>query len=208
MGRCVRVHRFRINEVIPVKMHHTSEQSYPSWLAVFCFFAGILLGTVWVNRMGADLREELGGLGSLYWNGKSADSVSASIQAEWGQAAGMMGKRCLTAGILWLGGMTLFALPGLCIVLAYAGFSIGFLISCMTVQAGLGGLALFLLSVFPQCLFYLPVGYVLFLWALSPEKRLHGAGFAVLLILTAAGTAAEVWLNPFIMRGAEWLLRG
>lgn len=108
--------------------------------------------------------------------------------------------------MIWLSGMTLFAVPGLCLAAAFTGFSLGFLISCMTVQAGIGGLALFLLSVFPQGIFFLPVGLILASWSLSSENRLHGAGFAVLLLLTAAGTAAELWINPLVMQGADMLL--
>lgn len=185
-----------------MKQYHTSASPYPAALAVFCFFAGILLGTVWVNQMGGSLQEELGGLSSLYWSGRAV-RVSAGRR----EMAALAGKRFLTAGILWLSGMTLFAIPGLCAASIYLGFSMGFLISCMTVQAGLGGLALFLLSVFPQCLFFLPVGAVLASWALSQENRLHGAGFVVLLIMIAAGTAAELWVNPLVMRAAALILR-
>ncbi len=187
--------------VMFVRLYHTSESPYPVWMALFCFFSGILLGTVWVNRMGASLKEEITGLAPLYW---SVHNVKSSVSA--GEMALLAGRRFLAAGMIWLSGMTLFAVPGLCLAAAFTGFSLGFLISCMTVQAGIGGLALFLLSVFPQGIFFLPVGLILASWSLSSENRLHGAGFAVLLLLTAAGTAAELWINPLVMQGADMLL--
>lgn len=52
--------------VMFVRLYHTSESPYPVWMALFCFFSGILLGTVWVNRMGASLKEEITGLAPLY----------------------------------------------------------------------------------------------------------------------------------------------
>ena len=101
-------------------------------------------------------------------------------------------KRSLGIGILWLLGMSLFAVPGFCLAAVYAGFSMAFLISSMTVQAGLMGVFLFLLSVFPQMIFYLPVLAGLYIWAMAPGNKIHGGGFAVLLILTAAGAASEL----------------
>ena len=53
--------------------------------------------------------------------------------------------------------MSLFAVPGFCLAAVYAGFSMAFLISSMTVQAGLMGVFLFLLSVFPVSYTHLDV---------------------------------------------------
>jgi len=65
------------------------------------------------------------------------------------------------------------------------------------------GVFLFLLSVFPQMIFYLPVLAVLYIWAMAPGNKIHGGGFAVLLILTAAGAASELWLNPWFLHFAS-----
>ena len=64
--------------VMFVRLYHTSESPYPVWMALFCFFSGILLGTVWVNRMGASLKEEITGLAPLYW---SVHNVKSSVSA-------------------------------------------------------------------------------------------------------------------------------
>ena len=48
-------------------------------------------------------------------------------------------------------------------------------------------------------IFYLPVLAVLYIWAMAPGNKIHGGGFAVLLILTAAGAASELWLNPWFL---------
>ena len=94
--------------------------------------------------------------------------------------------------------MSLFAVPGFCLAAVYAGFRWHFLYPSMTVQAGLMGVFLFLLSVFPQMIFYLPVLAVLYIWAMAPGNKIHGGGFAVLLILTAKRGRSELWLNPLV----------
>ena len=54
-----------------------------------------------------------------------------------------------------------------------------------------------------QMIFYLPVLAVLYIWAMAPGNKIHGGGFAVLLILTAAGAASELWLNPWFLHFAS-----
>ena len=96
---------------------------------VLCFLPGIFAGTMWVNRMGAGLKEQLGVFGQAFLTG-STQPPSLELLAE------LLLKRSLGIGILWLLGMSLFAVPGFCLAAVYAGFSMAFLISSMTVQAG------------------------------------------------------------------------
>ena len=180
-------------------------ESYPSYLAAFCFFFGVFAGTFWVNRMNPDFQEQIGVFGQAYLAGNAAGNTAFSVAD--GSLAALFLRRGVLAACLWLAGMSLLAVPGLCLAALYLGFSMAFLISCMTVQAGAGGLLLFLASIFPQGLFFLPVGVVLTIWALAPEKKMQGGGFAVLLILTAAGSAAELWLNPWFLRFAAAILK-
>lgn len=152
--------------------------------AAFCFFAGILLGTVWANLEGGEDNFQV--MSFFFRYGSAGGEV----------LAGLILKRWLLAGVLWLTGMSLLAVPGILIFLVWAGFSMAFLISGLTVQSGVAGLALFAASVIPQIFLYLPVIAVLSSWALNRCQKLHLAGFLVLLVLTAAGAAAEAYLNP------------
>ena len=102
--------------------YHTPFRFQPSILTVFCFFAGIFAGTMWVNRMGAGLKEQLGVFGQAFLTG-STQPPSLELLAE------LLLKRSLGIGILWLLGMSLFAVPGFCLAAVYAGFSMAFLIS-------------------------------------------------------------------------------
>lgn len=88
--------------------YHTPFRFQPSILTVFCFFAGIFAGTMWVNRMGAGLKEQLGVFGQAFLTG-STQPPSLELLAE------LLLKRSLGIGILWLLGMSLFAVPGFCL---------------------------------------------------------------------------------------------
>ena len=173
-----------------------------SSLAAACLLAGAAAGTLWTNRLGAELKGQLGALGQAL--------LPSGDTPLWVQDTGIWSlllQRGILLVVLWLAGMSLLALPGLCLSAAYVGFSVAFLVSCMTMQAGAGGLFLFLMSMLPQWLFFLPVALLLAAWAGMREMRLHGAGFLVLLVLMAAGTAAEQWVNPWFLRLAALILR-
>ena len=73
-------------------------------------------------------------------------------------------------------------------------------IACLTIAAIL---ELYTAFRIPQMIFYLPVLAVLYIWAMAPGNKIHGGGFAVLLILTAAGAASELWLNPWFLHFAS-----
>lgn len=172
----------------------TGRRFYPSTLMVFCFFAGIFAGTVWVNLMASKMQGELGtfGLAGLLENPELSALSLARI-------APILMNREAAAVFLWLVGMTVFALPGLSLAALYGGFSMAAVISLMTAQAGLFGLPFYLLSVFPQALFYVPVIVLLFFWGLEPMKKTHMAGFIVLIFAIALGTILETCVSPYFM---------
>lgn len=167
---------------------------YPSTLMVFCFFSGILAGTVWVNLMASEMQGQLGafGLAGLL---KNPDRSALSP----GRIVPVLMNREAAAVFLWLVGMTVFALPGLSLAALYGGFSMAAVISLMTAQAGLIGLPFYLLSVFPQALLYVPVIALLFFWGMEPMKKTHMAGFIVLIIVIALGTILETCVSPHFM---------
>ena len=164
-------------------------------LAVFCFCAGNIAGTVWANGTGTTLREQIGVYGQAYLMGGYGSVPGA------GRLAGLFLQRGSAAFVVWLVGMTVFARPALCAAAAGIGFSMAFLIACMTVQWGVGGFPVFIASLLPQYLFYVPAGAVLVSWAASDREKTHLPGFLILLLAVLAGSAAELWVNPLIMRG-------
>lgn len=177
-----------------MKNNLSGRSFYLSSLVVFCFFVGIFVGTVWINLMTKDIQEQLGVFGQA-WILKSPKSFSLRLE----QILPVLVKREMEAGFLWLTGMTLFAVPGLLAAAAFGGFTMAAVISLMTIQVGLIGLPLYMLSVIPQALFYVPVIAVLFFWGMERQKKMHVAGFLVLMLAVAAGALAEVCVNPYLM---------
>lgn len=167
---------------------------YSALLIVVCFFAGIAAGSVWINRMSAELQAQLGVYGQI-WLGNGTYT-----KPQAGQFFHVLIHRELAGGLFWLIGMSAFAVPGTCVLAMAGGFSGAALLSLMTLQAGILGLPVYLLSLFPHAIFYLPVVCVLLLWAIEPEKKTHVAGYVLLALLIAFGSFAECFLNPFCMR--------
>lgn len=172
----------------------TGRRFHPSMLIVLCFFAGIFAGTIWVNLMTSKMQGQLGvfGLDALLQN---PDRTPFSPD----RIIPVLMNREAVAVFLWLVGMTVFALPGLSLAAVYGGFSMAAVISLMTAQAGLFGLPVYLLSVFPQALLYVPVIVLLFFWGLEPMKKTHMAGFIVLIFTVALGTVLETCISPHFM---------
>ena len=70
------------------------------------------------------------------------------------------------------------------------------LLAGFTGWGGFWGLPVFVATLFPQVVFYIPVFWLLLSWALAKERRIRTAGFLILLLVLGMGTALEVWLNP------------
>lgn len=82
---------------------------------------------------------------------------------------------------------------GACLVL---GLEQAWLLAGFTGWGGFWGLPVFVATLFPQVVFYIPVFWLLLSWALAKERRIRTAGFLILLLVLGMGTALEVWLNP------------
>ncbi len=67
-------------------------------------------------------------------------------------------QRGIEVWIAWLIGLTAYAVPMYCLLTAGIGFSMGFVLSVITVQKGLMGLPVFLMTVMPQGVCYLSFG--------------------------------------------------
>lgn len=168
----------------------------------FCLAAASFAGSLWANGLSEPLQERLGVLG-LAWLGEGGYTVSPGA----GLAASVILRRLGEAAVLWILGMTPVGRAGFCLFFASVGFAAAVVLSVLTMQAGILALPLFLLSLFPQLFFYIPVVSILARWGTGGEKRLHGAAFAILLALTALGAASETLVSPAWMKLAVRLLR-
>lgn len=160
-----------------------------------CLILSAAAGSLWFNRLPEEIKEPLGILGRAWMN-----QPEFRIRADGGAVCSVFIRRAGQAAVLWLAGMTPCSLAVWCLAAAIFGFSMAAVLSALTMETGFLALPLFLLALFPQCLFYIPVVVVLFKWGMKEEKKVRAAAFLILQILLAAGAAAEVWLN------SQWML--
>lgn len=177
-----------------MKYDPAGRRSYVSMMLVFCFFVGIIAGTFWINIMTEEIQEQLGAFGQAWTSGRTKVTLPSLVHI-WP----VLLKREMAAGFMWLVGMTLFAIPGFLAAAIFGGFSMAAIISLMTLQEGVWGLPVYILSVLPQAFFYVPVIAVLIFWGMDTQKKTHLAGFVVLSFAVAGGVFAELFLNPYIV---------
>ncbi|MEY8355316.1 stage II sporulation protein M [Lachnospiraceae bacterium 54-53] len=162
---------------------------------LICFFAGLVAGTILANFSYSAFAGE-----AAYYLGLLDSNLNLG-QGERVQLFGqVLSQRMVEVWIAWLIGLTAYAVPLFCFLTAGIGFSMGFVLSVITVQKGLMGLPVFFMTVMPQTLCYLPLWSILLLWALQKGRRFKLPGFLLLLALTVAGSACEAWLNPVFLR--------
>ena len=176
-----------------MKQTLSAGRPFPVFAAAFFFFLGIAVGTLWGNGPGKETA------GAFLSGNLPAGGGLQEISRDAAGLPDLFFRRAAAAGILWLIGLSSLAVPGAALACGLLGFSAAFLISLMTLRAGTAGIVLFAASMFPQCLFYLPVFWILLAWAFSGRKKTHGAAFLILLFLTALGAAAELFLCPRIV---------
>lgn len=150
-------------------------------VSVFFWILGIVLGTIAAVCFQISSGSGHAGLESV---------LAARLGQEIGDPSGAGWH--LNAGMKAAGRGTLFfqvwlQRSGMALMLWLAGF---------TGWGGFWGLPVFVATLFPQVVFYIPVFWLLLSWALAKERRIRTAGFLILLLVLGMGTALEVWLNP------------
>lgn len=152
-------------------------------LAAVFFFCGILAGCVWVHT----------GNGEALFLG----TPSFFLKQTTGEALlSLMRSRILLLFGLWILGLSLLAVPGICLFFCWSGFSMAAVLAGFTAKWGAKALFLFLFSLFPHLFLYLPILFVLSSWAFGKRKKLHLSGFLILLIATVLGAVLEGLVNP------------
>lgn len=127
----------------------------------------------WKGVLAARLGQEIGDLSGAGWHlnaGMKAASRGTLFFQVWLQrsgcadavAAGMTPVACLAGR--W----------GACLVL---GLEQAWLLAGFTGWGGFWGLPVFVATLFPQGVFYIPVFWLLLSWALAKERRIRTAGF-------------------------------
>lgn len=162
---------------------------------ILCFFAGLIAGTVMANFCYPSLMEK-----AVYY----MSLLNRNVNLDKGERIQLfyqvLRQRGIEVWIAWLIGLTAYAVPMYCLLTAGIGFSMGFVLSIITVQKGLMGLPVFLMSVMPQGICYLLLWSILLLWGLQNGRRFRIPAFLLLFFLAALGSACEAWINPFFLK--------
>lgn len=174
---------------------YTTRGIRPEDFCLLCFFTGLVAGTVMANFWYPSLSGEAGYYISI---------MDTNINLNKGERVQLFGQvikqRIVEVWIAWLVGLTAYAVPLFCLFTAGIGFSMGAVLSVITVQKGLMGLPVFLMTVMPQAICYIPLWCILLLWGMEKGRRFRIPAFLLLLFLSAAGSACEAWINPFFLK--------
>lgn len=160
----------------------------------FFLLAGALIGTVFCNRMDGNMKAEFGSLES------SLISASVLKDVDFGELFGIVAFRrgiyLLAALLIFMTALAPILMP---LLAGYLGFSCAVMVCALTMDGGILGIVRYLLLIFPQCLFYVPVLYLLFIWMPLKQVTLKVSSALVLMGLVLAGAAAESLVNPWIL---------
>ena len=162
---------------------------------LICFFIGLIAGTIIANFWYSSFENE-----AVYYLGLLNRSKSVNGQYGIGLFGAVLRQRLIQIFVAWLIGMTAYAAVLYCFLTAGLGFSMGFVMSVITVQKGLMGLPFFFMTVMPQWLCYLSLWILLLYWGVQKGKRFRVAVLFFILLLCIMGSALETWMNPVFLK--------
>lgn len=154
--------------------------------AVFCFFAGIITGTVLFLCFGELYTEP-------FEYRLSVDPFCGNAEFYFFEC---LKKRFFVTAGIWILTVSLLSVPGTLAVIYLSGLTFStYVVSCTNAFGGLG-IAVPLVSGFPHMCCYLFIWLVLCRWGLKGEKKPHLSGLCLLFLLLCIGAAAETWIHP------------
>lgn len=200
----------RLNETIK---RHLSDNIFSYAVIIFFFILGISFGAMTVNNMNIDTKSEV----KEYIDGFISISRTDSIQS-----ADILKQsikfNLLSAGALFLAGLTYVGIIVTPIIAGFRGFCIGFTVAFLTDSLGKGGFLLALVSILPQNIVYIPLLIILCVCSISLSlavlrnklNRKHGEmpafiwSFALsvlfLFFIMIGGSVVEAYLTPFLVK--------
>lgn len=176
-------------------MNHIRNREDSCYLRLSLFLLlGAVLGALFCNLMDGQMKAELGVFED------SLLSAAALQRMEFSGLFFQVAKRRLSElFFVLLVELTPVSQVLLMGVAGYLGFSTAVMVSALTMEAGIMGILRFLALVFPQCLVYIPVLYLLFLWVPSQERTIRPSVAAALLVAVLLGSGMEAYINPWIV---------
>lgn len=162
-----------------------------------CFFLGLIGGCAAVNLSGSGLQSRFGYLGNIF-----SESIAVSAEGKRALMISIFRQRALETGIGLLAGLTVFAAPAFYIAALYFGTSVGVIASVFTAQSGMLGLPCYIISMFPQCLFYIPLWCILAKMAGEARRKQKLSVILGIILLLVCGSVTEAYINPVLLNRA------
>lgn len=159
-------------------------------LLLLCFVLGVLGGTGAALAFGGEVVQ--GGILGM------AGMQAAPRQRAAAEFLGVWRGRALETGVGWLAGLTVCSRMLFGFLTFYCGMSLAVVMSVLTMQKGILGIAGFFLAVLPQGLIYLLIWYVLSVWSGQSVKKLHILPGILLIAIAGGGAFLEVYISPFL----------
>ena len=168
------------------------------WLSFF-LFAGAVIGTVFCNKMSAEMKSTL----ESWFSGifTPAEMVSSD---RYSLFVGVLKKRFvwILLGILIC--QTVFSR-----ILFYAGavylaFTSSIAVCALTMHAGGYGILRFFGLIFPQGIFYALAGYLLWIMTAGPADGKEKIRLWLMTFFMALGIGSEIFINPGF---SAWIFR-
>ncbi len=182
---------------------------------ILCFFCGLLAGTVSANLLGPEILA--GELSVLEMEGAAGGTAGMTAGTGDGNMEFLTGvslnqeqrkvlwsyvfrQRAKEFGLAVLVGMTPFSALGFSAAAFAGGLGSGFLLSMVTLEIGIGGMPIFLMTLLPQWLCYAPVWIVLALKSADGLEQMKLRLWPVLAAAVLAGMCLETWVNPYFWK--------
>lgn len=176
-----------------MKIFREHEDSLRFGLSFFLIF-GAVVGSLFCNGMSAEMKQEL-----CVTESDLVNRTALAGMDFFELFFGILPSRFWQLSILLLISMTSFSACFLMIAAGYSGFSLAVMISSITMRARFLGIWHFLLTIVPQCFFYLPVIYVLFWWMPFRGQRMTVLSMVILYGCVFAGVCLEAYVNPWLL---------
>ena len=160
----------------------------------FFLLAGAIAGSIFCNKMSEQMKAELCTVG------KSMVTTATISQVEsMTLLLRIFLKRLWMLILIFLMASTPYFSLCCMLIAGYIGFSAAMIICPFTMEAGMLGLWKYLLLIFPQCLVYIPMGYLILWWIPSGNKRITWPAAMALILGIFVGSLAESLINPWFL---------
>ena len=176
-----------------MKIFRNKEDSLKFGLSFF-LLAGAMAGSVFCNKMSEEMKAEL----CTVW--RSMVTTAAVSQMESATLLiRIFLKRLWMLMLVFLMWSTPYISQCSMLFAGYLGLSAAMLICPLTMAAGVLGIWKYLLLIFPQCLVYIPLSYLVLWWMPSGNRRLTWTAALALILVIFLGSVAESLVNPWFL---------